>query len=403
MLYSIIKDFHPTNDTKLLARAQELSPTLHHSIVEPIGGFQFNERYGVGKNEITPYQLSKLAMGKGQILFLDFGTHNVGYLCLELSFEGSHPDAPAYLKLDFAESIKEFSEASDTYEGWLSMSWIQEEYVHVDVLPAKLTLPRRFAFRYLKITVIDTSPKYKLIVRHAECLKETSADTQHIERLQTGDMLTDRIYDVCLRTLANCMQSVFEDGPKRDRRLWVGDFRLQALTNYVSFRNLDLVKRCLYLFAGSRFQDGRISACIFTEPTIEADDTFYFDYSLLYVAALEEYMQETDDQEALNDLYDAAMQQIKLALEQCTRDHIVSEHAVNASFIDWNEDLDKTACAQAVLIYALQYARRLACRKNDQQQKKWLTDRQDELKNAALNHFWDEKSQSFVSGCTNII
>ena len=27
------------------------------------------------------------------------------------------------------------------------------------------------------------------------------------------------------------MQDVFEDGPKRDRRLWLGDLRLEALAN----------------------------------------------------------------------------------------------------------------------------------------------------------------------------
>jgi hypothetical protein len=31
------------------------------------------------------------------------------------------------------------------------------------------------------------------------------------------------------------MQEVFEDGPKRDRRLWLGDLRLQALVNDVTF------------------------------------------------------------------------------------------------------------------------------------------------------------------------
>ena len=386
------------NNTKLLARAKELTPTLYHDIVEPIGVFQLKERYSPEKETLALQQLPHLAMGRGQNLCLDFGTHHVGYLTLELSYQGSHPDAPAYLKLKFAESLRELSENSDSYEGWLSRSWIQEEYVHVDVLPARLTLPRRYAFRYLKITVMDTSPKYKLVVKHAECITETSANIQRAVRLHTGDALTDRIYEVSLRTLANCMQGVFEDGPKRDRRLWVGDFRLQALTNYASFRNYDLVKRCLYLFAGSRFPDGRVSACIFTEPTAEADDTYYFDYSLLYVAALEEYLQEVNDRETLADLYDVALQQIELALRQCNSDHIVSDLAVNATFIDWNESLDKTASSQAVLIYTLQYAQRLARRMNDAAKEKWLMERQEELKKAALDRFWDKDAQCFLSG-----
>ena len=36
-----------------------------------------------------------------------------------------------------------------------------------------------------------------------------------------------------------------EDGPKRDRRLWLGDLRLEALANYETYRNFDLVKRLL--------------------------------------------------------------------------------------------------------------------------------------------------------------
>ena len=50
------------------------------------------------------------------------------------------------------------------------------------------------------------------------------------------------------------MQTSFEDGPRRDQRLWVGDLRLQALTNYVTYKANDLVKRCLYLFAAQSAQ-----------------------------------------------------------------------------------------------------------------------------------------------------
>ena len=47
------------------------------------------------------------------------------------------------------------------------------------------------------------------------------------------------------------MQTVFEDEPKRDRRLWLGDLRLEALANYETYRNFDIVKRSLYLLAGT--------------------------------------------------------------------------------------------------------------------------------------------------------
>ena len=396
-LISIIQDFHPLNNQKLLDRAEQLKPALYHTVCEPVGAFRLKERYSPEKTDAALSELPQIAMGKGENLCLDFGKHMVGTLTLDLSCTGSHQDAPAFLKLKFAETPAELWENSGEYDGWLSRSWIQEEYLHIDLLPARLELPRRYAFRYLKITVLDTSPKYKITVTHAECTTVTSADFQALEPFSSGDELLDRIYTVSLRTLADCMQDVFEDGPKRDRRLWMGDLRLLALTNYVSFRNTDLVKRCLYLFAGSRFPDGRVSAAVFTNPSPEADDTFFFDYSLMFVTALEEYLEETGDGEALSDLYDIAMQQIDYALEQCVENDLIRPETVKDSFIDWCDELDKSACAQAVLIYTLHYAEQLALRKNDTVRAERLICRRDALCRAAVQKYWDEEKGLFVS------
>ncbi|MBR0161215.1 MAG: sugar hydrolase [Oscillospiraceae bacterium] len=396
-LISIIEDFHPMGDVRLLDRAAQLTPALLHTIREPVGGFQLKERYSSERSEIVLDEIPHLSMGKGENLCLDFGEHLVGYLTLEFSYSGSHPDAPAYLKLKFAETLEELSENAQDYAGWLSCSWIQEEYVHVDLVPTRLVLPRRYAFRYLKITMMDTSPKYKLIIKHAECRTETSADWRKVPPFRCEDPVLQRIHEVSLKTLANCMQEEFEDGPKRDRRLWMGDLRLQALTNSVSFRNYDLVKRCLYLFGGSRFPDGRVSANIFTKPTVEADDTFLFDYALMFVVALEEYLQETRDEEALDDLYDIAMQQVEYAIRQIGEDGKLNEQAVRDTFIDWSDELDKNACAMGVLIYALRYARRLARRKNDWSQSNWLLQQNGLLRRSALEQFWSDREQCFVS------
>lgn len=53
--------------------------------------------------------------------------------------------------------------------------------------------------------------------------------------VESEDEMICRLDRVSLRTLQNCMQTVFEDGPKRDRRLWLGDLRLQALANYETY------------------------------------------------------------------------------------------------------------------------------------------------------------------------
>ena len=339
-LISIIEDFQPLNDERLLKRAAELTPSLL-------------------REEREPLRLPGQSLGKGESAVLDFGEHLVGRLTLSLSFSGSHPDAPAFLKLRFAETARELEEDLQNNQGWLSQSWIQEEQLHVDLVPSELVLPRRYAFRYVKLTVLDTSPKYRLRLERAVCITESSADWSRVRPLRSGDAQLDRIHAASLKTLADCMQLELEDGPKRDQRLWLGDLRLQALTNAVSFRNFELVKRCLYLFGGSRFPDGRVSANVFTRPAPEADDTFLFDYALLFPAVLEEYLRETGDREALDDLYEIAMAQIDYGLRQQERG-AVNARTVKDTFIDWSDNLDKSAAAAGVLLYALGYGLALA-------------------------------------------
>jgi alpha-L-rhamnosidase len=127
-------------------------------------------------------------------------------------------------------------------------------------------MPRRYSFRYVKVEVIDTSPNYKvrfLDVRVRAVSAISPAVAAAVPRLNVADnelVAIDRISQVTLR---DCMQTVFEDGPRRDRRVWLGDLRLQALANYCTFKDYSLVKRCLYLFATLPREDGSLPACLF--------------------------------------------------------------------------------------------------------------------------------------------
>ena len=246
--------------------------------------------------------LSSYHLSKGDKLCLDFGNHQVGYVTLKLASVGSPQDAPAFFRLKFGEIAKEMTEDSKDYDGWISRGWIQEEFIHVDVLPVELKLPRRYAFRYMEIEAIDTSLKWQLVVEDVTCVSVSSVSMDQVEPFKSDDEMVQALDKVSLRTLMNCMQSVFEDGPKRDRRLWLGDLRLQALANYDTFRNFDLVKRCLYLFAAQTRDDGMVSACLFTEPKFIVDDTFLLDYSMFFGAALLDYYKASGDRETLQDL-----------------------------------------------------------------------------------------------------
>lgn len=362
-----------------LKKAEELKPDLHIREVAVSGD---------GK-----------LLRKGESLRLDFGEHLVGTVRLSLSSRGSHPDAPVWLRLKFAERISELEENVETYHGWISASWVQQEQIHIDEMPCEIRLPRRYAFRYVQLEVLDISAKYDLVAERAVCEAVSSADEAALSPFATADTLLREIDRVACRTLHDCMQEVFEDGPKRDRRLWIGDLRLQALANYQTYRQNDLVKRCLYLFAGSTLPGGRVSAGMFIRPEIEADDTAMFDYSLFFVPTLLDYYEATGDLESLRELWPTAWRQIELA-KTCFDDTglIRDSDELGWCFLDWNLELNKQAGAQGVYLYCLNAAGKIASILNDGEKIAWIGEEYAKKKQAACERLFDKKLGLFISG-----
>lgn len=385
-------------------KAEQLTPELFHEKVAPkrivdvvadelaFQGWRVDDSCGVD-------EWSGRAFGKGDSAIVDFGEHLVGYVSLKVLPVGSPPDAPLKLKLVFGEMPCEVAEPFESYDGWLSSSWLQEETIFVDVLPAVIRLPRRYCFRYMKVIVLDTSVKYKVSFVDLRCNAVTSGDVTAIQALPDGvpaDLAEmDRIG---IKTLQDCMQTVFEDGPKRDRRLWIGDLRLQAQANYYTFNQLDLVKRCLYLFGGMTIEGGAVGACVFEKPHAHVDDTLLYDYSLFFVATLYDYIEASGDTETLEELWPVAMDQIRIAVRRLDANGIVRDDPSWYCFTDWHPDLNKQASAQAVLLYCLRRGLALAERLELETEAAYMTTLIESVSRATLTHLWDEVQGYFVSG-----
>lgn len=339
-----------------------------------------------------------VVLNKKEKILLDFQDHYVGYLSLQLGYRGSHPDAPVLLRVRFAERMEEFAEDAENYHGWICSSWIQEERLHVDLLPCVLDLPRRYAFRYIEIEVLDISSKYSLIVERCS-LKAVSGVRDNVLSAYEGDKDLKEIDRIACRTLHNCMQTVFEDGPKRDRRLWLGDLRLQALANYETYKDYDMVKACLYLFAALPMANGKIGAGIFLEPEPEVDDQELFDYSLLFVPTLLDYYLETKDFKTLEELAEPAFRQITLALSSLGTDGVICDSdKIGWCFLDWTLELNKQAGAQGVLLYAIRAAEQIAEILHLDSKKEELAECSRNLVESARKIFRDETTGFYLSG-----
>lgn len=400
-LVSIIEGMKRRTVDAFVNKAIELDAPLLETKVKPVSLVTIEK--GENGNGAVAFreameEMPKKRLKKNDSICMDFGDHHVGYVTLKLNSAGSPQDAPAFLRLKFAEIANEILDDSSAYEGWISKGWIQEEFIHIDVLPCELKLPRRYAFRYLEILAIDTSAKFQVVVEDAELTAVSAVSMDTVKPVEGLDEDLQKIDRASLKTLQDCMQHVFEDGPKRDRRLWIGDLRLQAKANYATFRNLDLVKRCMYLFAGLTRDDGKIGACLFTEPVMQVDDTFLWDYSLFFVSILYDYYQETKDLEIVKELWPTAYCQITLALEDMKDGIPDTEKNALLAFIDWKDGLDRQAAAQGVWIYCLRHGEVLAQLAGDTEAAGHI-DRllSDALENA-VTHFWDEEQGFFVSG-----
>ena len=148
---------------KLLDKALGCLPSLYETKVDAVRTVEL-EKNGE-KTEIKETEnYTEQSLKKHSKICLDFGNHQVGYLTLKLGYKGSHPDAPVWMRIHFAENPRELFEDAESYQGWICSSWIEEERIHVDVIPSEVKLPRRYAFRYVVIEILDISSKFDLVI-----------------------------------------------------------------------------------------------------------------------------------------------------------------------------------------------------------------------------------------------
>lgn len=385
-------------ESAFLEKAGALAPRLHHTRVRPRRTVDIlpAPRAPQGLRAVTVLAAGEIpgtVFANGDRMVLDFGRHLVGRPTFRFSPVGGPQDSPLRLRLVFGENLCEIADTED-YHGSLSSSWLQEEIVNVDCIALPCTLPRRYAFRYLSVEMIGTRTAYRARLDEVYATAETSADVRSLRRVSFRDPLLQKIDRIGCATLRDCMQSVFEDGPKRDRRLWIGDLRLQALANYETYDDLSLVRRCLYLFAGLPREDGRVSVCIFHEPVLQNDPWVLWDYALFFIGTLYDYYKHTGDREFLRELWPTARRQAELVLGLCGDDGLFEKLSV---FVDWQRALHKRTAAHGIAVRGLSRAAELARELEDPCAGRFA-EAAEKIGRAAVNAFYRPAEELFASG-----
>ena len=385
------------------AKAESFVPTLRESIQMPVAlvravadaSLVLRYRMEVEANAAV---LATRSYRKGDSFIVDFGGHRTGYLAFDLQTEGREPDSPARLKLTFGEVPTDVAEPLYPYTGMLSSAWLPDEIINVDYLPQQVRMPRRYAFRYVKVEVLDTSPGFSVRFENLRAIAVSSAGDAPAQ-IQASALLT-RIDAVAIATLRDCMQTCFEDGPRRDRRLWIGDLRLQALTNYATFKSNDVVKRCLYLFAAYPRQDGLVAACVFEQPKARYGGIHIVDYAAIFNVTLHDYMKATGDLATARDLWPVAKRQLEIVGRHIDAQGLYRDPGTMWIFIDWATTLDRSAAIQGLLLYAYKQTLELARLLGAEHEVADYAARITAMTSAARHAFWDPGKGCVFSGPT---
>ena len=336
----------------------------------------------------------------GDSLFFDFGEHIVGYITLKLNTaNGQSIDGPVQIELLLDEVPSGVVVPPSLYQGWISSGWLQNERITVDQVPFEITLPRRYAFRYVRVNVINGSSfNWKMMLTDMEATSVTSAGEDKGTLVDHSPLL-NTIDSISIITLRDCMQTILEDGPKRDRRIWIGDLRLQALANYESFKNADIIKRSLYLLAAVAREDGLLLSTLYERPTVMGQaGNSSLDYALLYNVTLLEYLEHYGDTATAADLWPVALKQTELAWKYTTNGLFATEDADGWwRFFDWCEGLDKTVTMQGCIAYTFDKTAELAKRLGKNKEAQQLAKQADLARKAAKKQYYDKNRKLFVA------
>ena len=384
-----------------LEKAESAKPKLFSRTVEPVrlvdavadsAAFQ---GWGIADGKPLASVLNR-PLAEGESFIMDFGEHLVGSLVLDLVDFGRAVDAPVRLKFTFAEVPSELAGNFSATDPSVSRAWYQDEIITFDEIPSSNKLPRRYAFRYVKIEVAGCSRGGRFGIGKVSAVAVTSADTSALKPWSAPSPLAAKIDGIACRTLRDCMQTVFEDGPKRDRRLWLGDLRLEALANYETYRNYNLVKRSLYLLAATCDKDGLLNSDAYERPSPRSGACRILDYTALFAATLLEYAEASGDIETAEDLWPVCTAQLDAILATAGSDGVFRDDGKWWCFIDWHDGLDRQTAEQGAIIYGLKATLRLAEKLGRAKEVGHIPAAIDLMEKGARAVLWDEKRGLFV-------
>jgi Bacterial alpha-L-rhamnosidase 6 hairpin glycosidase domain len=205
-----------------------------------------------------------------ETLVQDFGEELVGHLVVQA-------EAAAVLIVAPGESHGEATDLDERLENPVRKPRLAAAGTWRD--------PRRSALRYAMLRNDGPSPVVCRVGFDAQ-----EADVVLGGEFASADPLLDRIYETGRRTILRCTHDWIEDGPKRDRLLWLGDLAAMVRAFASTIGDLRPVRRSLLLAAANQHRSGALAGVGPHPNTLVVAD-----YIPQWIIALDEYLWHSGD------------------------------------------------------------------------------------------------------------
>ncbi len=257
---------------------------------------------------------------------------------------------------------------------------------------------RRLGCRYLQIFIAAPEVSVTYVG-----IRETVYPVK-VKSYSGKNLLRNRICQVSVNTLRQCMHEHYEDCPWREQGLYTMDSRNQMLCGYYAFGETAFPKACLNLISKGMREDGLLAICY---PA--GSDRPIPSFSLIYFVQVWEYFQHSGDLAFLREKYPFLKTLMETFLSRSREDGLICvfwEKKEYWNFYEWSSGMNGSerwdhpvydAPLNAYLSIALQRLADIARQLREEEDALQYLEIASWINRVLVSEFYNEEVQLFRS------
>ena len=193
-----------------------------------------------------------------------------------------------------------------------------------------------FWYRTLRFLQIKIEAGEEEVVLHRPVLRRVGYPLNAQSRIRADQPWVEKVYDMCVRTLQDCMMDAYMDCPFWEQMQYSMDTRLQMMFTYACSTDTKLARQAIRVFHDSMLPVGLIQGRAPGNP-MQIISTF----SLHYIFMIWEYFERTGDESVLK-LYRSDADRILEYYDSRIEEDGLIRRVGFWDFVDWQEAWNDT-------------------------------------------------------------